>query len=341
MPREAVSDENLVDSSMKKSVELDAEQEDSSSEFSFDDVEEPDIAVVDDTPKEDRDKPERKGEPLDEEEVKSEAKDFSKRAQERINQLVYERHEERRRKEALEREFNAAANLIKQQNERIKKFQSQLKDGESMLLANAKSRVEAQIAAAKELYKQAVEDGDAEAMVAANAQLARASAESLGIEQYKPQYQEVAEAIQEQQAHQEQQAQQQARPQPEAPQQPDQKAVEWASKNTWFGRDRLMTSYAQALHEQLVLIDGVDPRSEDYWQKVDSGMKERFPEKFQSNNDVGSKRDPVKDAVVAPSQRTRERKKRVTLTESEIRLAKKLGVSREDYAKQKLMLENR
>jgi hypothetical protein len=115
--------------------------------------------------------------------------------------------------------------------------------------------------------------------------------------------------------------------------QPDQKAVEWASKNEWFGRDRLMTAYGQGLHEQLVLIDGVDPRSEDYWKKVDGGMKEKFPEKLGA-----PQRDARKDNVVGSAARTQGNKKRVTLTASELRVAKRLGISKEDYARQKAQL---
>jgi len=330
MPREAVSGENLTDENMRQEKELFPDDSADKTEFEFSDGDDDvDIDVVDDTPEKDKDRPERTGPEINEEEVKDEAKEYSKRAQDRISQLVYERHEERRKKEAVEREAQAASEIIKRQNEKLQEAMRQLSSGENLLVQNAKSRVDAQISAAKEAYKQAVEAGDAEAMVAANAQIARASAESLGIEQYVPKYQKPEE----QKGNDQPVPQQPQAPQPQEAK-PDPKAVEWAKENTWYGQDRLMTGYAQALHEQLVLIDGVDPRTDEYWGKVNSGMEERFPEKFKSQ-----KKDPEKDKVVAPASRTRSGKKRVTLTESELRVAKRLGISREDYAKQKAALE--
>lgn len=333
MAREDISGTGqIVEENMKVERPLFPEDADGADTFTYsdgdDDKDSPDLKleIVDDTPEADRDKPAMVGDPDPDEDIQSEAKDYSKRAQDRINKLVYERHNERRQREKVEREIQAAADVVKRQQEQIAKLSQNLSTGENVLIANAKNRVQSEVASAKIEYESAVEAGDTKAMVAANEKLARATAEALSVEQYVPQYQHQPKP--------QPQPQQQA-PQPQPQQQaPDPKAVAWFESNKeWYGQDRVMTGFAHGVHEELVLVEGVDAQSDEYWQKLDSKMQEKFPEKLGAK-----KRDASKDQVVAPATRTQKGKKSVKLTQSELRLAKRLGITSQEYAKQKVLL---
>jgi hypothetical protein len=110
----------------------------------------------------------------------------------------------------------------------------------------------------------------------------------------------------------------------QVPQNPrDEKAESWAANNKWFGQDREMTALAYGIHEKLV-SDGVDPRSDQYYAQIDATMRQRFPDKFKSNRPA---------TVVASASRSTPSKK-VTLTATQVAIAKRLGVPLEQYAKQ-------
>jgi hypothetical protein len=111
----------------------------------------------------------------------------------------------------------------------------------------------------------------------------------------------------------------------------DDKAIDWASRNEWFQKDKAMTGYAYGIHEELV-EDGIDPRSDEYYRQIDSKMREAFPHKFGHQRQQGT--------VVAPSSRSTKAPRKVTLTQSQVALAKRLGISPEKYAAQ-LMKETR
>ena len=167
-------------------------------------------------------------------------------------------------------------------------------------------------------YKDAYESGDSDGMVAANERLTMLTNEKIRYDSYKPKP-----------------AQQQPMPQyTQAPVQEasvDDKAIDWASRNEWFQKDKAMTGYAYGIHEELV-EQGVDPRSDEYYQQIDSKMREAFPHKFGHQRQQGS--------VVAPASRSSKSPRKVTLTQSQVALAKRLGISPETYAAQ-LMKETR
>ena len=120
------------------------------------------------------------------------------------------------------------------------------------------------------------------------------------------------------------QPRQQSAPKPPA----DPRAQEWASNNPWFGQDDEMTSFALGLHQKLVK-SGIDPKSDEYYEKVNSRMQEVFSDYF-GKSDGGTAKSSNN---VAPATRGRAPKK-IKLKKSQIAVAKRLGVPLEAYARQ-------
>ena len=296
------------------------------------------IEVVDDRPEEDQrasgaETPEDDGTATDQE-----LSQLGNRAQKRIKKLKWEYHEERRAKEASDRLANEAVNYTQNlqiENQRLLKL---VQDSQGALTEQSKSRAVASLAIAQENFKKAHESGDSEQITIAqqqltNAQLAQAYAPAVSqkiIDNWKQQVM----------AEDQQLASQQQQYIPE-PIQPDGKAVEWQGRNPWFGTDKEMTSFAYGVHERLVGDEGIDPESEEYYQLIDSRMKEVFPTQFGSNGQrtsstmVVDTAPPQKKSVVASASRNSgARPRTVRLTETQVRLAKRLGLTPQQYAAQ-------
>ena len=121
----------------------------------------------------------------------------------------------------------------------------------------------------------------------------------------------------------------------QADQNPDPKAEEWASKNTWFGKDTAMTYTAFDLHKKLTEEEGYDPQSDEYYQEIDKRIRLEFPQKFAtSNSNTGETTKPVQTVASAKRSTNTGRKNTVRLTSSQVAIARKLGVPLEEYAKQ-------
>jgi hypothetical protein len=276
------------------------------------------LEVVDDTPEQDRGKPRRaegqEPEIPDDEEIKN----YSDNVQSRINKLKYEFHEERRAKEEAQRTLDAAVSEAQRLMDYNKKLQEQLQKGQGQLVTQAKSRIEAQLMQAKQAFKQAYEAGDSDAVVEAQEKLSALSAQKARLDAYKP------KAAPQQQTQQTQQIAQRA-PQQAPKIEVDPKAKEWASRNEWFGKDEEMTGYAFGVHERLVK-EGVDPRGAEYYERLDEAVSRTFPEKFGKQRNTGN--------VVAPVARSSKTPRKVTLTKSQVDLARRLGITPEKYAAQ-------
>lgn len=275
------------------------------------------VEIVDDTPEEDRGRPRRADGKEPEVPDDDEIANYSDNVQSRIKKLRFEYHEERRRKEEAERVREQAVTDLQKLYEENQKLRETLTKGEGALVNQAKGRIAAELEKAKQSYKDAYESGDSDAMIAANERLTLLTNEKLRYESYKPkpiQQQKMPEYTQ-------------------APQESvvDDKAIDWASRNEWFQKDKAMTGYAYGIHEELV-EDGIDPRSDEYYRQIDAKMREAFPHKFGHQRQQGT--------VVAPSSRSTKAPRKVTLTQSQVALAKRLGISPERYAAQ-LMKETR
>jgi hypothetical protein len=283
------------------------------------------IEIEDDTPEQDRGKPRRPEGQEPEVPSDDELANYSDSVRKRIQKLRYEFHEERRAKEEAKRIEQQALAFAQQQRAEVERLRTLLEQGRGELVTQAKGRIESQLAQAKLDFKNAYEAGDADAMVTAQQKLIQLQAEST---QYA---RAVAQAMQPP-------AQPRPAPQPQPQQaprpQPSQAALSWAQRNQWFGSDQVMTAVASAAHNALV-AEGVELDSKVYYARIDAEMRKRFPEKF---GDDGATQKPPRRAaqLVAPAQRSGATATRVKLTESELRMAKKLGLTPQQYAAEKL-----
>ena len=275
------------------------------------------VEIVDDTPEGDRGRPRRPEghEPQvpDDEELA----DYSGKVQDRIKKLRFEYHEERRAKEEAERireEAIQAAKKLYQENEALK---GKLSKGEEALVGQAKTRVQAELDRAKAAYKQAYETGDSDAIVEAQSKISELSAQKLQYDRYRPKKAKPAQPAPE------------FKPQPQQQSfKPDDEAVEWAQRNPWFGKNKKMTSFAMGVHDELV-SEGIDPRSSEYYERIDQEIRGIFPNEFDEPRQN-------RGTVVAPASRSSKSPRKITLTQTQVALAKRLGLSPEQYAAQLL-----
>ena len=303
-------------------------------------IDEIDVEVVDDRPEDDQ-RPAGEATSLDGDiATDEEIARYGSRAQKRIKKLKWEFHEERRAKEASDRLAGEAVNYtqnLQVENQRLLKL---VQDSQSALTQHSKYGAEAAVAIAEQAFKQAHESGESDQIAQAqkaltNAQLAQASAPAISnriVENWK---QNVL-------AEERQQAQQQPQVFPEA-QPADPAAVEWQENNKhWFGVDEEMTSLAYGVHEKLVKREGIDPETQGYYESIDKRMREKFPEYFGVNSAVSSGSVAVESAtrrkaspVVAPAMRNNgAMPRKVVLTSTQVTLAKRLGITPQQYAAQ-------
>ena len=207
-----------------------------------------------------------------------------------------------------------------------KELKGLLQRGEKALLSEMKTRADSDLLRAREQYKVAYETGDPEAIVKAQeslnqSQINREAARRSGVAAPGP-----ARKMSRRQAQQQQ-----------PPVQPDPKLKSWLNDNEWFGKDEEMTSFAYGVHEKLVRKEGVDPRSDEYYEKIDARMNEVFPDR--PGNDMGTEEPAASSrgsTVVAPATRSSGKPRKVQLTSTQVSLAKRLGITPEQYAKQLL-----
>jgi hypothetical protein len=285
------------------------------------------IEVEDDTPEEDRGR-----EPMPEDIVKEldnddELENFSK---EKAKQLKKVWHDERRAKEAALRERDEAAGLLRRFAEENKALKKNLNVGEKVYVDTAKQAFEKELEAAKREFKDAYDSGDGERLTEAQEKLFSAKLKLQEVQNYRPQYQEDAGQTEKSRVDSSNTDGWSVAPVEDKVAKPDQKAVSWQKRNPWFGENRVMTSMAFGLHEDLV-GEGVDPTSDDYYSRIDKEMRRRFPEEFGASE----KKKP--GTVVASAKRSTAPRK-VVLTSTQVSLARKLGLTPEQYAREMIKL---
>lgn len=284
------------------------------------------IEVEDDTPEEDRNK-----EPMPEEIVKNleddELEEFSK---EKAKQLKKVWHDERRAKEAALREREEAVDLLRRLSEENKTLKKNLHTGEQAYVGTAKVAFEKELESAKREFKDAYDSGDSDRLTAAQEKLLDAKLKLQQVENYRPQYQEDAGQPERNVVNTASNDGWSVTPVEDAAPKVDPKAAAWQKRNPWFGENRVMTSMAFGLHEDLV-GEGVDPTSDEYYSRIDKEMRRRFPENFE-----GSERKKPGTVVASAKRSTAPRK--VTLTATQVSLAKRLGLTPEQYAKEMIKL---
>jgi len=290
------------------------------------------IKLEDDTPPEDRG---RKPLPKDivDELDKDDLEEYSDKVKKRLGQMKEVWHDERRAKEAVSREKDEALRFAQTQFEENRRLKQRLGVGEKAYIQEVTKAATNELGTAKDRLRQAYDSGDSEKITDAQEALTDAKLRLKDYERFQPSLQDEPERVQP--------TQQVTTP----PQPADQKAENWKVRNTWFGDDEEMTALALGLHEKLVR-SGVDPRSDDYYRRIDETMRKRFPESFEGDEETttqtreAGKPSRTKPAnVVAPVTRGTA-PRQVRLTSSQVALAKKLGISNEQYAREIMKLEN-
>jgi hypothetical protein len=278
---------------------------------------EPEVEIVDDTPEKDRNRKPMAEAPVDptDEELDS----YSDSAKKRIKHFTKGYHEERRAKESALREREEAVRIAQTIAEENRQLKGSLNQGQTALLEQAKKVVANELDAAKRAYKTAYEAGDSDALVDAQESMTAAKLKAERVNNFRPTPVQAETPVV--------QPQQFAANPPE-----DRKAVEWQRENSWFGSDDEMTSFALGLHNKLIK-DGIDPQSDTYYDRVNSRVRQVFPDKFESEGtaDAPSQRTQKKN-VVAPATRSTAPRK-VVLTQTQVSIAKRLGVPLELYAR--------
>lgn len=276
------------------------------------------VEVVDDTPPQDRG---RKPAEPPADVTEDELAEYSEKVKKRIQHFSRGYHDERRRAEAAQREREEAVKFAQNLVEENKKLKAEREKNLNALLEQAKARSAVELDQAKRAYKEAFETADADKIVEAQEALTAAKIKADKVANFKPAplQQKETEVKTDSTA-----------PTPSSGPEPDPKAVAWQKENKWFGADEEMTSLALGLHQKLVR-EGVDPQSDDYYARINRRMRQLFPDQFESDDEPAEK--PRRASVVAPASRSTAPRK-IVLTESQVKLAKRLGLTPEQYARQ-------
>jgi len=279
--------------------------------------EKPEIEVVDDTPEEDRYRTPMAEAPQDP--TEEELATYSESVKNRFKHFTKGYHEERRAKEAAEREKDEALRIAQAVFEENKRLKGSVNQNQQALLEQAKKVVNSEIENAKRQYKEAYESGDADKLLEAQEALTTAKIRADKVNNFKPA------------PLQERETPVQITPQPQQAAPVDEKLLAWQDRNQWFGSNKRMTSYALGLHEELV-ENGIRVGSEEYYKRIDTDIRERFPDQVGAGESVDAKPQRTKSNVVSPATRSTAPKK-IVLTQTQVNIAKRLGVPLELYAR--------
>lgn len=284
-----------------------------------------DFEVEDDTPEQDRDRQPMPKEIVDELEA-DELEEYSDKVKTRLKQMKKVWHDERREKERALREQQEAIKLAQRILEENKRLKSTLTEGEKTLVSSYMSSAEMEAAEARRAYKEAYEAGDSEKLIEAQEKLNTATYRLNQLRNYRPTLQEEQNEV-------------------EIPQQVQQPSVQldaktraWQERNPWWGSDDEMTASALGLHQKLAKQHGANYiGSDEYWQTIDTTMRRRFPDYFGEQEQTGGSTKPATQSkpatVVAPASRSTSSKK-IVLKQSQVAIAKRLGLTPEQYARE-------
>lgn len=293
------------------------------------------LEIEDDTPEKDKGKEPIPKEMVDKFDAADDEDELDEKGQAlRLKQYKKVYHDERRAKEAAFREQQEAIELAKRVMEENKKLRAQYSAGEKTYIETVQSQADLQVQVAQRAYKEALESGDPDRIVAAQTELNDAGYKVQKAKDFKPSTLQAEENdVQMQQV-------EQQRPKI------DPKTESWLEQNPWYGTKKAMSSYAVGIHEELLdeygqTIVGTD----QYFKRIDRTMREKFPEYFDTLEEAEPKEEVQKPApkakpstVVAPATRSTA-SKQVKLKTSQQAIAKKLGLTPEQYARELMKLE--
>ena len=284
------------------------------------------VEIEDDTPPEDRGKTPSEPEFVESLE-RDELDEYSAEAKKKIAGFRKIYHDERRKADEADRERQEAITIAKKLYEENKALKGKVNSSEAVAVDSFKTSAEQELAMAKKEYRDAYESGDGEKLVEAQERMTTA----------KIKLDRVFDATQnlnQRRALQEQENEVQIPQQPVQQPLRDTKAQSWQEKNSWFGQDDEMTSLALGLHEKLVKQNGMAyATTDEYYKRIDETMRKRFPENFEDVDDEKPQSKAKPSTVVASASRSTSSKK-VRLTTSQQAIAKKLGLTNEQYARE-------
>ena len=288
------------------------------------------IEIEDDTPEEDRGRKPTAKEVVEKLEVEVDELDkYSKEARDKMIKMKKVWNDERRRADDADRERHAAIDAAARLHEENKKMKEMISTGQTEYLAAVKNSAGLQLEMAKKAYRDAYESGDTDKVMEAQQAITEATLKVDKVNNFKlPPLQEEKYEVKRQEEYQ-------------PVQRPDDKVMDWQEQNPWFGQDEEMTASALGLHEKLKR-QGVAIGSDEYYATLDKTMRKRFPEEFgEPEVEVKAKEDAPKakpSTVVAPAVRSTASKK-IKLTTSQVSIAKRLGLTPEQYVRELLKLE--
>lgn len=292
------------------------------------------VVEVDDTPKEDQNVRPLPNDIKDDLETADSSAEYSKNVKDKFTQYKKAWHDERRAKEAALREQQealSAAQAILDENHRLKEI---LQNGEKELISSYQNSAELEVTQARKAYKEAYDSGDSDALAEAQEDMMRAQLKLDKTKNFKPTVQITENDVKIQTK------------QIQQPAQMDDKVAEWVSNNPWYvdPDKKSMSKYAVFIHEELEEKFGrAFIGTNEYFKRIDLEVKRRFPEEFDDTevkNDEEEKpqRTSRLSTVVAPAKRSTSSKK-IVLTKTQVALAKKFGLSPEQYARELNKLE--
>jgi len=321
---------------MAEAEKKEVEQEEPDFVIEGEETEEVELKVEDDTPEEDRNRSPMPKEIVEDLE-KDELENYSDGVKERLKQMKKVWHDERRAKESAQREHQQAVEMAKKALAENKKLLDEAKKGREAYLDSAKKSIEYETEMAKRAYKDAYESGDTDSIVEAQTKLSEASYKKQQIENYRLSRQEDENSVNSSQ---------------NEPLQPTVQLRntdrEWLERNPWFNTDAALSGFAMGVDQEIEARMGSNfaayRGTPEYYKEIDKTMSETFPEKFGKLNSSDGGGKPVRAenkpaTVVAPASRSTS-SKRIVLKQSQVALAKKLGLTPEQYAKELRRLEN-
>ena len=259
-------------------------------------------------------KPESKVEEKEETDEDPGLAEYSEKVQKRIKKLTFQAKEAERRE-------RAAVEYAKGLKNKYESIEKKFEDTDTNYLKEYDARIDSEREKAKSELKIALDSQDADQIMEAQDKLTKLAVEKEKVSMSLADKETKKKEVESQPA-----TQPAEQPQPQI----SQRAQDWASENEWFGSDRVLTSAAMGIHEDL-LGEGIDAESDEYYNQINKRMKEYFPQKFATSTEEKTKATPVQN-VASVSRRSGGRKS-VKLTKSQVVIAKKLGVPLEEYAK--------
>jgi hypothetical protein len=298
-------------------------------EFEVEEIIEPgsnsNLIVEDDTPLEDQNRTPLPKEIVEELE-NDELEDYSEKVKIRMKQMKKVWHDERREKEKALREHQEAVRVAQKLIEDNKRLRGTLSEGGKQYFETTKSAATMFLEAARRDYKDAYESGDVDRVTAAQEKLTEAAYKINQLNGMKPPLQETDSELYNIQSS-----------APSVPE-PDAKTVAWQKRNTWWGTNTAMTALALGYHQELEQRRGSQyVGSDDYWRDIDDTMRKRFPDYFGTTSSTEGGKQTSQTSkpatVVAPASRSTSSKK-IVLKQSQLEIAKKLGITPEQYARE-------